>query len=66
MIRSPLTVALERRLHPADAKGACEQDRNVLIGAVFHIADSKYAQLGDETMQGVNPSSDGRWALGSV
>ncbi|HTF37211.1 MAG TPA: prolyl oligopeptidase family serine peptidase, partial [Blastocatellia bacterium] len=46
-------------------KVRAEQDRNRSYRAVFHIADSKYAQLGDETMQGVNPSSDGRWALGS-
>ena len=41
-----------------------EQDRNRSYRAVFHIAEKKYAQLGDETMQVVNPSSDGRWALG--
>ena len=46
-------------------KVRAEQDRNRSYRAVFHIAENKYAQLGDETMQGVNPSSDGRWALGS-
>src|SRR5882724_2921639 len=46
-------------------KVRAEQDRNRSYRAVFHIADNKYAQLGDETMQGVNPSTDGRWALGS-
>ena len=46
-------------------KVRAEQDRNRSYRAVFHIADGKYAQLADETMQNVNPSSDGRWALGS-
>src|SRR6266404_2943097 len=46
-------------------KVRAEQDRNRSYRSVFHIADNKYAQLGDETMQGVNPSTDGRWALGS-
>ena len=46
-------------------KVRAEQERNRSYRAVFHIAENKYAQLGDETMQGVNPSSDGRWALGS-
>jgi dipeptidyl aminopeptidase/acylaminoacyl peptidase len=46
-------------------KVRAEQDRNRSYRAVFHISEKKYAQLGDETMQGVNPSSDGRWALGS-
>ena len=45
-------------------KVRAEQDRNRSYRAVFHIAENRYAQLGDETMQGVNPSSDGRWALG--
>jgi dipeptidyl aminopeptidase/acylaminoacyl peptidase len=44
-------------------RAAQERDRS--YRAVFHVADNKYAQLGDETMQGVNPSSDGRWALGT-
>jgi dipeptidyl aminopeptidase/acylaminoacyl peptidase len=46
-------------------KVRAEQDRNRSYRAVFHIAEKRYAQLGDETMQGVNTSSDGRWALGS-
>lgn len=41
------------------------QDRNRSYRAVFHFADNRYAQLGDETMQGVSVSSDGRWGLGS-
>ena len=46
-------------------KVRAEQERNRSYRAVFNIADNKYAQLGDETLQGVNPSSDGRWALGT-
>ncbi|MEK6406453.1 MAG: prolyl oligopeptidase family serine peptidase [Acidobacteriota bacterium] len=46
-------------------KVRAEQERNRSYRAVFHIGDKKYVQLGDETMPGVNPASDGRWALGS-
>ena len=46
-------------------KVRAEQERNRSYRAVFHIAENKYAQLGDETMPGINQSSDGRWALGS-
>jgi dipeptidyl aminopeptidase/acylaminoacyl peptidase len=46
-------------------KVRAEQDRNRSYRAVFHFAENKYVQLGDETMQGVSQSSDGRWALGS-
>ncbi|MEK6320626.1 MAG: prolyl oligopeptidase family serine peptidase [Acidobacteriota bacterium] len=46
-------------------KVRAEQERNRSYRAVFHIADNKYVQLGDETMPGVNPASDGRWALGT-
>ena len=45
-------------------KVRAEQERNRSYRAVFHITDNKYAQLGDETLQVINPSSDGRWALG--
>lgn len=45
-------------------KVRAEQERNRSYRAVFDVAGGKYAQLGDETMQTVNPSSDGRWALG--
>jgi hypothetical protein len=41
------------------------QDRNRSYRAVLDIAENRYAQLGDETMQGVSQSSNGRWALGS-
>ncbi len=46
-------------------KVRAEQDRNRSYRAVFDIAAKKYVQLGDETMQGVNPAGDGRWALGT-
>jgi len=45
-------------------KVRAEQERNRTYRAVFNIADKKYAQLGDETLQQVNASSDGRWAIG--
>ncbi|HSB10369.1 MAG TPA: hypothetical protein VLM38_12850, partial [Blastocatellia bacterium] len=45
-------------------KVRAEQERNRSYRAVFDIAGGKYAQLGDETMQTVNPASNGRWALG--
>jgi len=44
-------------------KVRAEQERSRTYRAVFHIADKKYAQLGDETLQAVNASSDGRWAI---
>lgn len=46
-------------------KVRAEQERNRSYRSVFNIAENKYAQLGDETLQGVNPSNDGRWALGT-
>ncbi|HEY3135286.1 MAG TPA: prolyl oligopeptidase family serine peptidase [Blastocatellia bacterium] len=45
-------------------KVRAEQDRNRSYRAVFHITDSKYVQLGDETLQAVNTANDGRWGLG--
>ena len=45
-------------------KVRAEQERNRSYRAAFDIGSGKYAQLGDETMQTVNPASDGRWALG--
>jgi dipeptidyl aminopeptidase/acylaminoacyl peptidase len=46
-------------------KVRAEQERNRSYRAVFNIAENKYAQLGDETLQAVIPSSDGRWAIGT-
>ncbi|HET9530653.1 MAG TPA: prolyl oligopeptidase family serine peptidase [Blastocatellia bacterium] len=42
-----------------------EQDRNRSYRAVFHLKEKKFIQLADETMESVNPASDGRFALGS-
>jgi dipeptidyl aminopeptidase/acylaminoacyl peptidase len=46
-------------------KVRAEQERNRSYRAVFHLKEKKLVQLADETMDGVNPTSDGRWALGS-
>ena len=46
-------------------KVRAEQDRNRSYRAVFHLKEKKYLQLADETMDSVNPASDGRWALGN-
>jgi dipeptidyl aminopeptidase/acylaminoacyl peptidase len=46
-------------------KVRAEQDRNRSYRAVVNIADHKYAQLGDETLQGITVAGDGRWALGT-
>jgi dipeptidyl aminopeptidase/acylaminoacyl peptidase len=42
-----------------------ERDRNRSYRAVFHLKDKKLVQLADEKMEEVNPSSDGRWAIGA-
>ncbi len=41
------------------------QDRNRSHRAVYHLKDQKYVQLADETMENVNPSSNGQWAIGA-
>jgi dipeptidyl aminopeptidase/acylaminoacyl peptidase len=46
-------------------KVRAEQDRNRSYRAVFHVSSGKCVQLGDESMAAINPSSDGRWALGT-
>ncbi len=46
-------------------KVRAERDRNRSYRAVFHLKEKKCLQLADESMAEVNPSSDGRWALGS-
>ncbi len=46
-------------------KVRAEQDRNRSYRAVFHISSGKSVQLGDESMAGIIPASDGRWALGT-
>ena len=40
-------------------------DRDRSYRAVWHIADKKFVQLADTTMENVNPSSNGLYALGS-
>jgi dipeptidyl aminopeptidase/acylaminoacyl peptidase len=46
-------------------KVRAEQDRNRSYRAVYHIKEQKFVQLADATMEGVNPSADGQWAIGS-
>ncbi len=46
-------------------KVRAEQDRNRSHRAVYHLKDQKYVQLADETMENVNPSSSGQWAIGA-
>lgn len=40
-------------------------DRERSYRAVWHIADQKFVQLADTTMENVNPSSNGLYALGT-
>ncbi len=46
-------------------KARAAQDRSRTYRAVYHIADKKLVQVADPTMATVNPSDDGRWAIGS-
>ncbi|HEU0177699.1 MAG TPA: prolyl oligopeptidase family serine peptidase [Blastocatellia bacterium] len=46
-------------------KVRAEQDRNRSYRAVYHIKERKFVQLADATMEGVIPSADGQWAIGS-
>jgi dipeptidyl aminopeptidase/acylaminoacyl peptidase len=41
------------------------QDRNRSYRAVYHIKEKKLVQLADQTLESINPSSDGLWAIGS-
>ncbi len=41
------------------------QDRNKSYRAVYHIKGRKFVQLADESMENVNPSQDGQWAIGT-
>jgi dipeptidyl aminopeptidase/acylaminoacyl peptidase len=45
-------------------KVRAEQERNRSYRAVVHLAEKKFVQLADETMAEINPTRDGRWALG--
>lgn len=42
-----------------------EQERNRSYRAVYHLADKKFVQLADRTMENVNPSRNGLWAIGT-
>jgi dipeptidyl aminopeptidase/acylaminoacyl peptidase len=42
-----------------------EREKNRTYRAVYHIAEKKMVQLGDDTMRGVTPSEDGLWAFGA-
>src|SRR6185295_5639328 len=46
-------------------KVRAERDRNRSFRAVFNLKEKSCLQLADESMAEANPSSDGRWALGS-
>jgi dipeptidyl aminopeptidase/acylaminoacyl peptidase len=46
-------------------KVRAEQDRNRSYRAVYHFKERKFTQLADATMESVNPSADGLWAIGS-
>ncbi len=46
-------------------KVRAEQDRNRSYRAVLNLKDRKLTQLADETLQNVNPSANGEWAVGT-
>lgn len=46
-------------------KVRAEQERNRSYRAVYHLKDQTLTQLADETMQNVNPSANGQWAIGT-
>src|SRR5262249_5672095 len=46
-------------------KARAEQERGHSFRAVFHLKERKFQQLADESLPEAQPSSDGRWALGS-
>lgn len=41
------------------------QEANRSYRAVYHLADKKFVQLADATMENVTPSRNGQWAIGS-
>jgi hypothetical protein len=45
-------------------KVRAEQERNRSYRAVYHLKEKRYIQLADETVQSVNPSANGQWAIG--
>ncbi|MGH9847295.1 MAG: hypothetical protein ACREEM_52025, partial [Blastocatellia bacterium] len=46
-------------------KVRAEQDRNRSYRAVWHVREQKLVQLADPSLEGVTPSSNGLWAVGS-
>ena len=46
-------------------KVRAEQDRNRSYRAVYHLDAKKFVQLGDESMETISPSNDGRYAVGA-
>ena len=42
------------------------QERRATLPAVFNIAGNKLVRVADEVMRNVTPTSDPRWALGSI
>jgi dipeptidyl aminopeptidase/acylaminoacyl peptidase len=42
-----------------------EQERNRSYRAVYDLTTKKFVQLADESMENVNPSNDGKYAIGS-
>ncbi|MDX2032075.1 MAG: prolyl oligopeptidase family serine peptidase [Blastocatellia bacterium] len=46
-------------------KVRAEADRNRSYRAVWHLKEQKYLQLADATMEGINPASNGLWAIGT-
>lgn len=46
-------------------KVRAEQERNRSYRAVYHLADKKFVQLADATMENVNPSATGQYGIGT-
>ena len=46
-------------------KVRAEADRNRSLRAVWHFKEQKYVQLADASMENVNPSANGQWAIGT-
>jgi dipeptidyl aminopeptidase/acylaminoacyl peptidase len=46
-------------------KVRAESERSRSYRAVWHIKDQKMVQLADQTMEGIAPSSNGQWAIGT-
>ena len=42
-----------------------ERERSRTYRAVYHVAENKMVQLGDETLREITPSEDGLWAIGA-